>query len=43
MNYIVVDFEMNPVASKHIEEKQISRFEIIEIGAVIKDNRRSDL
>ena len=39
MNYIVVDFEMNPVASEHIEEKQISRFEIIEIGAVIMDEQ----
>ena len=39
MNYIVVDFEMNPVASERIEEKQISRFEIIEIGAVIMDEQ----
>ena len=39
MNYIVVDFEMNPVANERIEEKQISRFEIIEIGAVIMDEQ----
>lgn len=37
MNYIIVDFEMNPVAGEHKEERQISRSEIIEIGAVIMD------
>ncbi len=37
MNYIIVDFEMNPVAGEHKEERKISRNEIIEIGAVIMD------
>lgn len=37
MNYIIVDFEMNPIASKYKEEKRICRSEIIEIGAVIMD------
>lgn len=37
MNYIVVDFEMNPVNSKYGEERKICRCEIIEIGAVIMD------
>ena len=37
MNYIVVDFEMNPVDSKYREERKICRCEIIEIGAVIMD------
>ena len=37
MNYIVVDFEMNPVAGGYREERQICRSEIIEIGAVIMD------
>lgn len=37
MKYIVVDLEMNPVAKEYKEEKQISRMEIIEIGAVIMD------
>lgn len=37
MKYIVVDFEMNPVAKEYKEEKQISKMEIIEIGAVIMD------
>lgn len=37
MNYIIVDFEMNPIASEYKMEKQISPLEIIEIGAVIMD------
>ncbi len=37
MNYIIVDFEMNQIASRYTEEKKICRMEIIEIGAVIMD------
>ncbi len=37
MNYIIVDFEMNQIASRYMEEKKICRMEIIEIGAVIMD------
>ena len=37
MNYIIVDFEMNPVAGEYKAERQICRSEIIEIGAVIMD------
>ena len=37
MNYIIVDFEMNPIAREYMAEKQICRSEIIEIGAVIMD------
>lgn len=37
MNYIIVDFEMNPIAGEYKEERQTCRFEIIEIGAVIMD------
>lgn len=37
MNYIIVDFEMNPVAGEYREERQICRSEIIEIGAVVMD------
>lgn len=37
MNYIIVDFEMNPVAGQYKEERRICRSEIIEIGAVIMD------
>ena len=37
MNYILVDFEMNPIANEHKDLKKICRQEIIEIGAVIMD------
>lgn len=37
MNYIIVDFEMNPVAGEYKEERKICRSEIIEIGAVVMD------
>ena len=37
MNYIIVDFEMNPVAREQKEAKQIGGYEIIEIGAVVLD------
>ena len=37
MNYIIVDFEMNPVSREYKEVKQISGYEIIEIGAVVLD------
>ncbi|MBQ8325560.1 MAG: exonuclease domain-containing protein [Lachnospiraceae bacterium] len=39
MNYIIVDFEMNPLAGEYREERQICRCEIIEIGAVIMNER----
>ena len=42
MNYIIVDFEMNPIAKEYIAEKQICRSEIIEIGAVIMDENYMD-
>lgn len=35
MNYIIVDLEMNPIAGEYKAERQICRFEIIEIGAVL--------
>ena len=38
MNYIIVDFEMNPIANEYKEEKSICRSEIIEIGAVMMDH-----
>ena len=37
MNYIIVDFEMNPLSNEYIEEKKMCRSEIIEIGAIIMD------
>lgn len=37
MKYVIVDFEMNPIAKEYKTEKQICSMEIIEIGAVILD------
>ncbi len=37
MNYIIIDLEMNPVASEYQKERKICRAEIIEIGAVVMD------
>lgn len=37
MNYIIIDFEMNPVADEYKAERPICNAEIIEIGAVIMD------
>ena len=37
MNHIFVDFEMNPIAKKNKEARQIVRSEIIQIGAVKLD------
>ena len=44
MRNIFVDFEMNPVDIEYAEERQISNYEIIEIGAVMLDgyNHRID-
>lgn len=37
MKYVIVDFEMNPIAEAYRTAGQASRMEIIEIGAVIMD------
>lgn len=37
MNYIIVDFEMNPINKEHVEERKTCCMEIIEIGAVVLD------
>lgn len=39
MNYVIVDFEMNEIDKVHKEERRLCRSEIIEIGAVILDER----
>lgn len=41
MNYIIVDFEMNPIADIYKEERRLCRSEIIEIGAVIMNDKFS--
>ena len=37
MNYVFVDFEMNPIRRAYKDERKICKNEIIEIGAVILD------
>lgn len=39
MNYVIVDFEMNEIDKVHKEARGLCRSEIIEIGAVILDER----
>lgn len=39
MNYVIVDLEMNLIANKYKEERKICRMEVIEIGAVIMDEK----
>lgn len=39
MNYVIVDFEMNEIDKVHKEDRRLCRSEIIEIGAVILDER----
>lgn len=34
MNYVIVDFEMNPLDEKYRAERMICHSEIIEIGAL---------
>lgn len=41
MRSIFVDFEMNPVDMQYEEERSISNYEIIEIGAVMLDENNS--
>lgn len=39
MKYIVIDLEMNPIAVKHEKERKISKLEVIQIGAVLLDEK----
>lgn len=39
MNYVIVDFEMNAIASQYKAERAICNMEIIEIGAVMLDEQ----
>lgn len=39
MKYVVIDLEMNPVAAVHTAEREVCRLEVIEIGAVLLEER----
>ena len=43
MKYIVVDLEMNPISKNHCEERKQCRAEIIQIGAVVLDERYQEI
>ena len=35
MKYVVIDLEMNPIASVYMAERAICKLEVIEIGAIL--------
>ena len=37
MKYVVIDLEMNPIATVHTAEREYCKLEVIEIGAVLQD------
>lgn len=39
MKYVVIDLEMNPIAAVHTAEREICKLEVIEIGAVLLDEK----
>lgn len=43
MKYVVIDLEMNPIAGEYKEEREISRLEVIEIGAVLLDENYQEI
>lgn len=43
MNRIFVDLEMHPVAPEYVQERTIFKFETIEVGAVMLDERYEEI
>ena len=43
MNYIFVDFEMNPIHRKYVAKRKIYKQEIIEIGAIMIDDNLDEI
>ena len=43
MKYVVIDLEMNPIAAVHTAEREVCRLEVIEIGAVLLDERYQEI
>ena len=43
MNRIFVDLEMHPVAPEYVQERAIFKFETIEVGAVMLDERYEEI
>lgn len=43
MKYVIVDLEMNPVSNEYPNERKVSRFETIQIGAVLLDEKYQEI
>lgn len=43
MKYLVIDFEMNPLGREHTTKKEICGDEIIQIGAVVLDEKYTEI
>ena len=43
MKYVVIDLEMNPIASIYKTERTTCKFEVIEIGAVLLDEAYQEI
>lgn len=43
MKYVVIDLEMNPIAAVHTAEREICKLEVIEIGAVLLDEKYQEI
>lgn len=43
MKYVVIDLEMNPIASKYKAERATCKLEVIEIGAILLDEKYQEI
>ena len=43
MKYVVIDLEMNPIASVYMAERAICKLEVIEIGAILLDEAYQEI
>ena len=43
MKYVVIDLEMNPIATVHTAEREYCKLEVIEIGAVLLDEKYQEI
>lgn len=43
MKYIVIDLEMNVIAKEYTKEKEVCKLEVIEIGAVLLDEKYQEI
>ena len=43
MKYVVIDLEMNPIATTYATERKACKLEVIQIGAVLLDERYQEI